>query len=91
MHARAKIQESGWQRALRSVLYGRDVDRNVKAKARLGLAIVAFVGIFSVITFRGMFATVNEGTGGAAASRRTRLQLRAPTFSTVMARSSRRT
>jgi cell division protein FtsI (penicillin-binding protein 3) len=47
------------------VLYGRDVDRNVKAKARLGLAIVAFVGIFSVITFRlVMFATVNEGHGG---------------------------
>ena len=65
MHARAKKPESGWQRALRSVLYGRDVDRNVKAKARLGLAIVAFVGIFSVITFRlVMFATVNEGHGG---------------------------
>src|SRR5580765_2508583 len=64
MHARAKNPESGWQRALRSVLYGRDVDRNVKSKARLGLAIVAFVGIFSVITFRlVMFATVNEGHG----------------------------
>jgi len=47
------------------VLYGRDVDRNVKSKARLGLAIVAFVGIFSVITFRlVMFATVSEGLGG---------------------------
>jgi len=65
MHARAKIPESRWQRALRSVLYGRDVDRNVKAKARLGLAIVAFIGIFSVITVRlVMFATVSEGHGG---------------------------
>ena len=65
MHARAKNPESGWQRALRSVLYGRDVDRNVKSKARLGLAIVAFIGIFSVITFRlVMFATVSEGHGG---------------------------
>jgi len=65
MHARAKTPESGWQRALRSVLYGRDVDRNVKSKARLGLAIVAFIGIFSVITFRlVMFATVSEGHGG---------------------------
>ena len=27
-----------------SLLYGRDVDRDVKAKARLGLAIVAFAG-----------------------------------------------
>jgi cell division protein FtsI (penicillin-binding protein 3) len=65
MHAKAKIPESGWQRVLRSVLYGRDVDRNIKSKARLGLAIVAFAGIFSVITFRlVMFATVSEGHGG---------------------------
>jgi cell division protein FtsI (penicillin-binding protein 3) len=65
MHAKAKTPESGWQRALRSVLYGRDVDRNIKSKARLGLAIVAFIGIFSVITFRlVMFATVSEGHGG---------------------------
>ncbi len=65
MHARAKIPESGWQRVLRSVLYGRDVNRNVKSKARLGLAIVTFIGIFSVITFRlVMFATVSEGHGG---------------------------
>ena len=65
MHANAKTPESGWQRALRSVLYGRGVDRNVKSKARLGLAIVAFIGIFSVIAFRlVMFATVSEGHGG---------------------------
>ena len=65
MHAKAKTPESGWQRALRSVLYGRGVDRNVKSKARLGLGIVAFIGIFSVITFRlVMFATVSEGHGG---------------------------
>ena len=65
MHARAKIPESRWQRARRSVLYGSDVDRSVKAKARLGLAIIVFIGIFSVITFRlVMFATVSEGHGG---------------------------
>jgi len=65
MHARAKIPESRWQRALRSVLYGSDVDRNVKAKARLGLAIIVFIGIFSVITFRlVMFATISEDHGG---------------------------
>ena len=47
------------------LLYGRNVDRNVKAKARLGLAIVAFVGIYAVIAFRlVMFATVSEGHGG---------------------------
>ena len=65
MYARTKAPESAWQRVLRSLLYGRDVDRNVKAKARLGLAIVAFVGIFSVIAFRlVMFATVSENHNG---------------------------
>ncbi len=66
MHGRGKTgQESRWQRALRSLLYGRDVDRNVKAKARLGLAIVAFAVIFSVIAVRlVMFATVSDGHGG---------------------------
>jgi cell division protein FtsI (penicillin-binding protein 3) len=60
-----KQSDSRWQRALRSLLYGHNVDRNVKAKARLGLAIVAFAGIFTVIALRlVMFATVNEGHGG---------------------------
>ena len=65
MARRSKTPESRWQRALRSLLYGRDVDRNIKAKARLGLAIVAFAGIFSIIAVRlVMFATVSEGHGG---------------------------
>ena len=34
----AKSKETRWQSALRSLLYGQGVDRNVKAKARLGLA-----------------------------------------------------
>ena len=56
--------ETRWQRWLRSPLYGRDVDRNVKAKARLGLAIVAFAGIYFVIALRlVMFATVSDGHG----------------------------
>src|ERR1039458_10893252 len=56
--------ETRWQRWLRSLLYGRDVDRNVKAKARLGLAIVAFAGIYCVIALRlVMFATVSDGHG----------------------------
>jgi len=61
----SKHTENRWQRVLRSLLYGHGVDRNVKAKARLGLAIVAFAGIFSVIAVRlVMFATVTEGHGG---------------------------
>jgi len=65
MHAPKKPNENRWQRVLRSALYGLDVDRNVKAKARLGLAILAFAGIFSVIALRlVMFATTGEGHGG---------------------------
>ena len=61
----SKHTENRWQRVLGSLLYGHGVDRNVKAKARLGLAIVAFAGIFSVIAVRlVMFATVTEGHGG---------------------------
>ena len=57
--------ETRWQRFMRSLLYGKNVDRNVKAKARLGLAIVAFAAIYSVIALRlVMFATVSEGHGG---------------------------
>ncbi len=66
MHATLtpKTTETRWQRWLRSLLYGRDVDRNVKAKARLGLAIVAFAGIYCVIALRlVMFATVSDGHG----------------------------
>jgi len=65
MDAPKKPAESRWQRVLRSLLYGLDVDRNVKAKARLGLAILAFAGIFSVIAIRlVMFAATSEGHGG---------------------------
>jgi len=60
-----KPGEARWQRALRSLLYGRDVDRNVKAKARLGLAIVAFLGIYGIIALRlVMFAAVSDSHGG---------------------------
>jgi cell division protein FtsI (penicillin-binding protein 3) len=56
--------ESRWQRWLRSLLYGHNVDRNVKAKARLGLAVLAFAGIFGVIALRlVMFATASDGHG----------------------------
>ncbi len=64
MSARPKSPETRWQRWLRSFLYGRDVDRNVKAKARLGLAIVAFACIYGVIGLRlVMFAEQSDGHG----------------------------
>jgi cell division protein FtsI (penicillin-binding protein 3) len=59
-----KSPETRWQRWLRSFLYGRDIDRSVKTKARLGLAIVAFAAIYGVIALRlVMFATVSDGHG----------------------------
>jgi cell division protein FtsI (penicillin-binding protein 3) len=64
MNARPKTPETPWQRWLHSFLYGRDFDRNVKAKARLGLAIVAFAAIFGIIALRlVMFATASDGHG----------------------------
>ena len=62
--ANQKSKETRWQSWLRSLLYGQNVDRNLKAKARLGLAIFAFVGIYSVIALRlVMFASMSEGHG----------------------------
>jgi len=64
MSAAPKSPETRWQRWLYSFLYGRDVDRNVKAKARLGLAIVAFAAIYGVIALRlVMFAEQSNGHG----------------------------
>ena len=59
-----KSTETRWQRLLRTMLYGADVDRNVKAKARLGLALVAFSALYCVIALRlVMFATVSDSHG----------------------------
>ncbi len=64
MNAPRNAPETRWQGWLRSFLYGHDVDRNVKAKARIGLAIVAFTAIYGVIALRlVMFATVGDGHG----------------------------
>jgi cell division protein FtsI (penicillin-binding protein 3) len=64
MTAARKMPETRWQRWLNSFLYGQDVDRNVKAKARLGLAIVAFAVIYGVIALRlVMFAEQSDGHG----------------------------
>jgi cell division protein FtsI (penicillin-binding protein 3) len=64
MSAAQKTPETRWQRFMRSFLYGLDVDRNVKAKARLGLAIVAFALVYGVIALRlVMFAEQSDGHG----------------------------
>ena len=60
----SKPGESRWQRWMRSLLYGANVDRNVKAKARLGLAIVIFSAVYCVIALRlVMFAAFSDGHG----------------------------
>ena len=62
--ARTKQNESRWQRTLRTLLYGDGVDRSVKAKARLGLAVVAFIVIYGIIALRlVMFAIAADGHG----------------------------
>jgi cell division protein FtsI (penicillin-binding protein 3) len=52
------------QRLVRSLLYGRNVDRAVKARARVGFAMLAFAAIYAVIGGRLiMFAAVGDGHG----------------------------
>jgi len=42
-----------WLRRLKRILlYGRNVDRSAKARARVGLAIIAFVGVYAIIALR---------------------------------------
>ena len=61
-----------WRRRLiRGLLYGRNVDRAVKARARVGLAIMAFVAIYAVIGGRlVMFAVGADGHGARQAAAR---------------------
>jgi cell division protein FtsI (penicillin-binding protein 3) len=51
-----------WRRWLmRTLLYGRNIDRGAKARARVGLAIVVFAAIYTVIAARlVMFAVVAD-------------------------------
>jgi len=49
------------QRLIRSLLYGRNVDRSAKARARVGFAMLAFAAIYAVIGGRLiMFAAVGD-------------------------------
>ena len=60
--APGKPAEHWRTRLIRSLLYGRNVDRNVKARARVGFAILAFACIYAVIGGRlVMFAIGADG------------------------------
>jgi cell division protein FtsI (penicillin-binding protein 3) len=53
------------QRILRSLLYGREVDREAKAKARLILTIVVFAAIYAVVSARLVMFAVNSDPDGS--------------------------
>ena len=58
-----------WRRRLvRTLLYGKNVDRNVKARARVGFAIVAFVAVYGTIA--GKLVLFGITAESAEASRR---------------------
>jgi cell division protein FtsI (penicillin-binding protein 3) len=57
------------QRLIRSLLYGRNVDRAAKARARVGFAMLAFAAIYAVIGGRLiMFAVVGDSHGARRAA-----------------------
>jgi cell division protein FtsI (penicillin-binding protein 3) len=59
--AKVKPVEPWRQRVIRSLLYGRNVDRAAKARARVGFVILAFVAVYAVIGGRlVMFATIGD-------------------------------
>ena len=65
MNDRVRPLEPWRQRLIRSLLYGRNVDRSAKARARVGLAMVAFAVIYAVIGGRlVMFDLVGDSHGG---------------------------
>src|SRR5438067_1692949 len=62
--ATARSAEPWRQRLVRSLLYGRNVDRSAKARARVGFAMVAFAAIYAIIGGRlVMFAVGADGHG----------------------------
>ena len=61
MRATVRPLEPWRQRLIRSLLYGRNVDRSAKARARVGFAMLAFAAIYAVIGGRLiMFAAVGD-------------------------------
>ncbi len=75
----ARVPAMPWRRRLTlALLYGRKTDRSVKARARVGLAIMVFAAVYFIIAARlVMFAVVSDGhtahravTGDAIATAR---------------------
>jgi cell division protein FtsI (penicillin-binding protein 3) len=69
MRATVRPLEPWRQRLIRSLLYGRNVDRSAKARARVGFAMLAFAAIYAVIGGRLiMFAAVGDSHGARRAA-----------------------
>ena len=68
----ARPAEPWRQRLIRSLLYGSNVDRAAKARARVGFAMLAFAAIYAVIGGRlVMFAVVGDSHGAGRHRHRT--------------------
>jgi cell division protein FtsI (penicillin-binding protein 3) len=64
--AKVKRPAEPWrQRLIRSLLYGRNVDRAAKARARVGLAILLFAAIYAVLAGRLVMFAVGADSHGA--------------------------
>ena len=63
--ASTKRAEPWRQRLVRSLLYGRNVDRNAKARVRVGFAILAFAAVYAVIGGRLVMFAVGADSHGA--------------------------
>src|SRR3954470_10619156 len=61
----AKPTEPWRQRLIRSLLYGRNVNRAAKARARVGFAILAFAAVYAVIGGRLVMFAVGADSHGA--------------------------
>ncbi len=61
----ARPAEPWRQRLIRTLLYGQNVDRSAKARARVGLAIVAFALVYAVIAGRLVMFAVGADSHGA--------------------------
>src|SRR5476649_68606 len=70
-HKSVKPAEPWRQRLIRSLLYGRNVDRAAKARARVGFVIVAFLAIYALIGGRLVMFAVG---GDSHSARRTAAQ-----------------
>jgi cell division protein FtsI (penicillin-binding protein 3) len=65
VQSKTKRVEPWRQRLIRSLLYGRNVDRAAKARARVGFAILAFAAVYAVIAGRLVMFAVGADSHGA--------------------------